>query len=213
MTTGAGMRGALAIPAVRRLWLSQLASWIGDWAGRLAIAGLVYAQTGSPTLTAVVTAVTFLPYLLGPWLVAGLSHVPPRQLLVGADVVRALLFGLLVVHLPIASVLVITFLAALLTPAFEATRAAVMPQVCGEEHLGATATLTQVTTQLAVVVGGVIGGALLTSVGPHSAVLLNAGSFIISAALLIGFAARWPGRRSPYSACAAGRSRPRRRPP
>ena len=42
----------------RRLWLADMVSLLGDWAGRLALAVLVLERTGSPAWAAAVTAVS-----------------------------------------------------------------------------------------------------------------------------------------------------------
>ena len=56
--------GVLRIPDVRRLWISQSLSEVGDWAARLALAVLVYDKSGSALWSAATLAVSYLPYLL-----------------------------------------------------------------------------------------------------------------------------------------------------
>ena len=45
----------LRIRHFRRLWLADIVSLLGDWAGRLALAVLVLDRTGSPAWAAAVT--------------------------------------------------------------------------------------------------------------------------------------------------------------
>ncbi len=66
-----------ASPAFRSLGLAYLVNELGNWLGEIALAILVFDQTGSPIATAALfCAMQFVPALLGPPLVARLE--PPR---------------------------------------------------------------------------------------------------------------------------------------
>ena len=51
--------------ALRRVFVAQAASGFGDWAGRLALAVLVYQRSESAAWAAAVTIVSLLPWM-GP---------------------------------------------------------------------------------------------------------------------------------------------------
>src|SRR3954454_16267840 len=92
----------LAERDARQLWMAQLASHTGDWAGRLALAVLVLQRTGSPALTGLVTTVSLLPWVgLGQLLSTLGDRYPRRQVMVGADLVRAVAFGAMLLPKPI----------------------------------------------------------------------------------------------------------------
>jgi len=70
-------RAAFAIGEFRVLWLATLLSLIGDNLARVALSVLVFQRTASPLLTATVYAMTFLPWVIGGPVLAGLLN--PRR--------------------------------------------------------------------------------------------------------------------------------------
>src|SRR3954451_2043783 len=191
--------------AFRKLWLSQVVSEVGDWAARLALTTVVYARTGSATWAALITVSGLLP-MLGPGqLLASMADRAARRLvLVSADVIRAVVFGVLAFTTPGTSVLlVISVLAGLATVPFEAARSAATLDVTPPEQLPAAMSLGQATQSLALVVGWGVGGLLLVAIGSHGAFAVNAATFLVSAAFLV----RLPARRS-HAAADAGPDNP-----
>ena len=61
----ASYRAVFAVREFRTLWSAQALSYLGDQVAQVAIAVLVYAKTGSPLITALVYALTYLPPILG----------------------------------------------------------------------------------------------------------------------------------------------------
>ena len=61
----------------RALWLAQAISLTGDQLARVAIASLVYRETGFALVTALIYAVTFLPWLIGGPVLGGLADRCP----------------------------------------------------------------------------------------------------------------------------------------
>src|SRR3954452_8787424 len=172
--------------AFRKLWLSQVVSEVGDWAARLALTTVVYARTGSATWAALITVSGLLP-MLGPGqLLASMAdRVDRRLVLVSADAVRAVVFGVLALTTPGTSVLlVISVLAGLATVPFEAARSAATLDVTPTEQLPAAMSLGQATQSLALVVGWGVGGLLLVGIGARGAFAVNATTFMLSAGLL-----------------------------
>ncbi|MHB8341975.1 MAG: MFS transporter [Mycobacteriales bacterium] len=186
----------LADPAVRRLWLAQLQSSLGDWAARLALTVLIYRRTGSALLATLVLAISTVPYLLAPLGLAALRHRPHRLVLVLADLVRAALFAVMALRLPVAVLLGLLLLAALATPVFEATRTAILPTLVPPGRVPDVLALQQITTQSATVGGFLLGGVLLTAIGARPALLVNAATFALSALLIT----RLPAPRAGASA-------------
>jgi MFS family permease len=184
----------LRIPDMRRVWVSQALSEVGDWAARFALAVLVFDRSGSPLLTAATLAVTYLPYLLSPVLTPVAQRFSLRRMMIGSDIVRMLLFALIALPLPTWSLLVLAFVAGLATPPFEAARSAIIPEAAGEERMGDGYALSNVTFQVAQVAGLAVGGAMLLAIGPEAALIMNAATFGVSAVLLTGMTA---GRQPP----------------
>src|SRR3954463_6531841 len=172
--------------AFRKLWLSQVASEVGDWAARLALTTVVYARTGSAMWAALITVSGLLP-MLGPGqLLATIAdRVDRRLVLVAADVLRAVVFGALALSSPgTAVLLVMSVLAGLATVPFEAARAPPTLDVTDPDQLPAAMSLGQATQSLALVVGWGVGGLLLVGIGAHGAFAVNATTFLLSAGLL-----------------------------
>lgn len=202
-----GLLAPLRVRSVRLLWLAKLASEVGDWAGRLALAILVYEQSRSPLATAAVTAVSLAPWLgLGQVLTAVTERYAHRSVMICADLLRLLCFAVLaLVHLPVGVLLAVAFLAAAATPPFEGARAAVLPTACGldqspeapdgaaERLYGQALRLFNATFQTGLLVGYAAGGLLVALISTRGALLVDAATFAVSAALVAGL----PGHRRP----------------
>ena len=73
-------RALFADSEFRSLWLAQAISLTGDQLARVALASMVYKDTGSPFVTALVYALTYLPWLIGGPLLSGLADRYPRRM-------------------------------------------------------------------------------------------------------------------------------------
>ncbi len=172
---------------LRRFWLSQMVSEMGDWIGLLGVAALLYENTNLALAASASLAAMYLPYLFAPWLVGWASKIQPRRLLIGADLIRAGLILLLLVPMPAWGLLALVFLASVPTSIYEATRAAAVPEYAPDEETREDAlVIFQSTQQIASMLGFLLGGAALAFVGFYAAIAMNAASFLISALLLLG---------------------------
>ena len=172
---------------LRRFWVSQMLSEIGDWVGLLGIAALLYEQTGQAVVASASLAALYLPYLFAPWLVGVCSRIPPRTLLIGADLLRGGIIMMLLLPLPAWALLLLVFLASIPTSVYDATRAAAVPEYAPDPETRDDAlVLFQSTQQAATMLGFLLGGAALVFIGYEAAIILNAVSFLISGLLLVG---------------------------
>lgn len=172
---------------LRRFWVSQMVSEVGDWIGLLGVAALLYERTGQAVMAGASLAALYLPYLFSPWLVGWTARIAPRTLLIGADLLRAGLILLLLLPLPAWALLGLAFLASVPTSVYEATRAAAVPEYAPDEATREDAlVLFQSTQQAANMIGFLLGGAALAVVGFGAAIGLNALSFLVSGLLLLG---------------------------
>ena len=184
----------LGVPAFRRLWAAQAVSELGDWAARVALSVLVYTRTGSPAMAGLVTAVSLLPWLgAGQLLTSASERLSRRTVLVTSDLVRAGAFAVAALPLPVPVLLAVVFVAGLATPPFEAARSSLRPELLPPALFGSGIALTSVMEDLSVAVGSLLGGGLLAVLGAEGALLANAGSFALSALLLL----RLPKGRRP----------------
>src|SRR5262245_47552806 len=172
-------REVFAIGEFRTLWLAQVLSYIGDQLAQVALAVLVYHRTGSPLLTAVTYALTYLPPILGGPVLSGLADVFPRRtVMVVCDLLRAALIALMAIKaMPFAGLCTLVFLAVLLGAPFSAARAALLPDVLPGDTYVAGSAINNITHQASQMLGFLAGGALVAVVGTREALGLDAATF------------------------------------
>jgi MFS family permease len=147
---------------------------------------LVYQRTASPLLSAMTFALGHLPWLLGgPFLSALADRLPRHRVLITADVTRAALLGLMSIPgTPLWVLLALLFLVSLCAPPFESARSALMADVLDGDRYAVATSLTNISLQLAQVVGFLAAGALVAALSPSAALLIDGVTFLVSAAWL-----------------------------
>ena len=177
----------------RPLFGSYLLSTVGDELARVALTVLVYQRTDSALLSAVTFAISYLPWLLGGPVLAALADRFPRQrVMITSDVARAGLVALMAVPgMPLPVLLALLLMVSLCSPPFEAARSALMADVLHGDRYAVGLSLCGVTAQLAQLIGFLLGGALLITFSPSTALLLDAAAFAASAVwVTLGMARR-----------------------
>jgi MFS family permease len=199
----ATFREVFAVGEFRPLFGTFLLSTIGDELARVALTVLVYQRTSSPLLSAITFAISYLPWLLGgPVLSTLADRMPRHRVLITSDAVRAALVAVMAIPgLPLPALLVLLFLVAVCSPPFESARSALMADVMEGERYAVATSLTNISLQIAQVVGFLLAGALLAGIGPSPALLLNAATFAVSAVWLAVGLQRRP---APLEATATG---------
>lgn len=175
----------LAVVEFRALWLAQIGSVLGDQLARVALTLEVYQQTRSALLAAVTFAASVVPAFAGGVLLAGLAdRYPRRRVMIACDVVRmVLVLAMTVPGLPVALLVVLLFAVTMAGVPFTSARAAIYPDVlAGELYVLGTAT-TLTTYQLAQVLGFALGGAVVSAAGIRGALVVDAGTFAVSAVI------------------------------
>jgi diguanylate cyclase (GGDEF)-like protein len=177
----------LANREFRAMYIAQALSVAGDQLARIAVALLVFSRSHSALLTGVSYAISYLPWVVGGPLLAGYAdRLPRRSVMVFCDIVRAVVvLAVGIPGMPIAGLLVLVTLVALMEPPFAAARSSLLPDVVGEGDNYATAsTLSNTTNHFGVVVGFALGGAIVAAIGARPAILLDSASFALSALLI-----------------------------
>ncbi|GAA2959311.1 MFS transporter [Streptomyces argenteolus] len=177
----------------RTLWAAFAQSVLGDQLARVALSLLVFERTESAGWTAATYALTSLPALLSGVLLTGLAdRFPRRTVMIGCDLVRAVLVGLMALPgtpLPLLAGLLV--LAQLAEAPFGASQGALMPAVLGERLYERGQRVIMITHQAGQLVGFAVGGVLVVWLGSHVSLGLNAATFLISAVLIrLGVKAR-----------------------
>lgn len=174
------------------LWGGMTVSLLGDGIYFVAIAWQVYALSNAPTALAIVgvawTAPTVLFLLVGG---AISDRRDRRRVLLVANLAEAAAIGAIGV-LSVAGALQLWMLFVLVAiygaaeaffnPSFDA----IVPTLVDAEHFTAASALDQFVRPLAVqLLGPALGGVLLAFTGPGPAFLVDAGTFLVSIALLL----------------------------
>lgn len=114
-----------------------------------------------------------------------------RRLLIGSDLVRAVVFCALPFAGSATAIVVLAGIQGVATGFFRPAVYAGMPNLVDDEELPAATSLLQTVENLTWMIGPVVGGVVLTLEGPGLAYWVNAVTFVLSAALL----ARIPAQR------------------
>ena len=191
----AGAAGVLAPFRHRNftlLWGAMATSLLGDGLFLVALAWQVYALSNGPGAMGVVGVAMTVPHVLCLLLGGVLSdRLERRKLMVLADVIRGVAVGTMGL-LSITGVLQLWHVAALMAvygagnalfgPAFDA----LVPDVVPPDILTQANAVDQFVRPAALrLIGPAIGGWLIAVLGVGAAILINAGTFVISIALVL----------------------------
>jgi predicted MFS family arabinose efflux permease len=184
------------LPGGRRfhlLLLGLATSALGDWLYNVALLALVFGRTGSATWVALTTAARVAPIVvLGPLGGIVADRVDRRTLMIGGDAVRVVLMVALAIvaaaQLPILLAPVLAAAATAASTVAMPSVAASTPQLVDAQDLQRATALRAGIGQGAIVVGPALGAVVLAVSDPALAILLNAGSFAVSAAAMLAIA-------------------------
>jgi predicted MFS family arabinose efflux permease len=182
----ATFREVFGLPEFRALWFAEIMSIFGDQMARVALSVLVYRQTSSAALTGLVYALTFAPSLLGGILLSGIAdRFPRRSVMVAADLIRCVLVLFVAVPgMPLWAMCVFVASATLFNPMFKASQLALLPDILKGERFLTGMAIRNITTQSAQLAGFFGGGVLLNAIDPRVALVINAATFVASAAFV-----------------------------
>ncbi|MFF3560033.1 MFS transporter [Streptomyces sp. NPDC002574] len=192
----AGYRAVFAVREFRAVFAAHVLSLQGTVVSQIALSVLVFRLTASPLLSALTFALGFMPYAVGGTLLAGVAdRLPPRRVLVVCDLLcAACAAGMVLPGTPIAVLLALRGLMAVIAPVFSGTRAASLADILPGDAFVLGRSLIRIVAQGAQVVGFGLGGILLVFLTPRAALLLTAAAFLGSALLLRLGTRRRPAR-------------------
>ncbi|GGO65321.1 MFS transporter [Nonomuraea cavernae] len=183
---GATFREVFAVREFRVLFGGFALLVSGDSIKMLALSVLVYAQTGSPGLSAAAYMAGWLPYIFGGIFLLSLAdRLPPRALMIAGELVRVVVCLLLAyAGLPVPAMLALVLVTGLFSPVFGAAHSALLPEVLPGDAFVLGRSLLGVTSAGAQVAGLAAGGAILTLIGPHGALAVTATLSAVAAVVL-----------------------------
>ena len=179
----------LRLPGFKSLGLAYLINELGNWLGEIALAVLVYDQTGSPMATAALfCGMQFLPALLGPPLVARLENLPARLTLPTLYAAEAAVFGVLALlahEFVFAAVLALAIFDGSIASAARAlTRASAASVLAPSGQLREGNALLNMAFTVGAAAGPAIAGLVVAGAGTATALGADAISFLAVAMLL-----------------------------
>ncbi|GHG06448.1 MFS transporter [Deinococcus piscis] len=171
-------------------WLAGLQSVFGNALTAVVVAVLVYNLTGQASAMGFTLALGMLPALLSPFAGVVVDRVPVRPLLIAGDVLRGLLVlslavGLMTGQAGLFWLNSVVLLSGLITAFTSPATSTLLPQLVQPENLARANGLMGMGTQGAQLVGLLSGAALASLLGQSQTLVLDAATFLISAAALL----------------------------
>ena len=179
---------ALRHRELRLLLSAGLVSLTGDWVLRIGLAYYVYALTGSTLASATMLLASFVPQVVLSSL-AGVfvDRWDLRRTMVTANVLLALgLLPLVTVHRPgqMWIVYLVTVWEGCVQQFFVPAQQSLIPDVVEDTHLISANALNSQNNDLSRLIGSALGGVVTAIGGITMLALVDAASFLISAALI-----------------------------
>jgi MFS family permease len=171
-------------PAFRRYWAGRLASYAGDQIARTALLIAVFDRHGGAAVGWLLLVST-APRLLGPVLGALADRFDQRRLMVGCDTAQAVIYLAIALAMPSLPVLLgLTALGTGFATLFTPAGRSLIPRLVGTERLPAANAQLAAAVNTGIAAGPALGGLLLAGAGLRATLLVNAATFVLSAALL-----------------------------
>jgi MFS family permease len=179
--------GALALlrrrPQFRALWAAIALSYAGSGAATTALTLYIQQTHGTGTAVAAFLIASQAPRLLGP-LAGGIAdRTDLRTVLIGCDLGQAAVFAAVATLPSFGLIIALTALATVLQTSYSPARSALVPNLVEPDELIQANALLGTATNLYVAIGPLVGGLLFAAIGPGAAILVNAVTFLGSAAL------------------------------
>lgn len=174
----------------RNLWSGQIVSLFGDWFNLIASAALISRLTESGLAVGGLFVVRMLaPFLISPLAGVAADRYNRKRLLILADLSRAVIvLGFLFVREPqhIWLLYALTAIQMAISGVFFPTRSAILPDIVSSRELGAANALSSASWSVMLALGAALGGFVAGEWGIYPAFIIDALTFLLSAAFIAG---------------------------
>src|SRR5689334_10907255 len=181
----------------RQLWLGQVVSQMGDWFDTIALYTIILSLTGSGRNVGLLLVARFVPsFLFGPISGVVADRFSRQRIMIISDLLRALVvLGFLFVRRAdqLWIVYVLTVMQLGLSTFFEPAKTAAIPSIVEDRELVAANAISSVTWSAMLTIGAAIGGLITGLFGTDVAFILDALTYLLSAALIASI--RLPKRK------------------
>jgi MFS family permease len=167
-----------------RLWVGQGISFVGDFVSTVALVILVVDLSDSASAVGGLLVARLIPTLASPLVGVLADRLDRRAILVASDLARAALILAAVFTRDLVGLYVLVFLMGLARTFFNPTIRAAFPSVVGEGDLTRANALISGTFSVSYAVGPALGGLLVAATSVNAAFVLDAATYLISAAFL-----------------------------
>ena len=172
----------------RLLWLGQVVSQMGDWFNTIALYTIILKLTGSGRDVGLLLVARFVPsFLFGPISGVVADRFSRQRIMIISDLLRALVvLGFLFVRRPdqLWIIYVLTVFQLGLSTFFEPAKTAAIPSLVEDRELVAANAISSVTWSAMLTIGAAIGGVTTGWFGTDVAFILDAATYLLSAALI-----------------------------
>jgi predicted MFS family arabinose efflux permease len=172
----------------RLLWLGQVVSQMGDWFNTIALYTIILKLTGSGRDVGLLLVARFVPsFLFGPMSGVLADRFSRQRIMIWSDLLRAfVVLGFLFVRSAdqLWILYVLTVLQLGLSTFFEPAKTAAIPSVVEDRELVAANAISSVTWSVMLTLGAAIGGVMTDLFGTDVAFVLDAATYVLSAALI-----------------------------
>src|ERR1044071_7159052 len=181
----------------RQLWLGQVVSQMGDWFDTIALYTIILKLTGSGRDVGLLLVARFVPsFFFGPISGVIADRFSRQRIMIVSDILRAVVvLGFLLVRRPehLWIIYVLTVFQLGLSTFFEPAKTAAIPSIVEDRELVAANAISSVTWSAMLTIGAAIGGFITSLFGTDVAFILDAVTYLLSAALIASI--RVPKRR------------------
>lgn len=169
----------------RNLWYGQVISELGDWLNTIAIYSLILQLSGSGMAVATAMMAKLLPiFFVSPIAGVIIDRTSRKRVMIASDVLRFIIvLGFLLVNDEGDLWLVYTLVVLEISMAgfFEPARSAIIPSLIARKDLVTANALSGSTWSIMLAFGAAVGGLVVGLFGIHTAFILDAFTFLLSA--------------------------------
>ncbi len=172
----------------RQVWLGQVVSQLGDWFNTIALYTIILNLTGSGRDVGLLLVARFLPsFVFGSFSGVLADRFSRRSIMIVSDLLRAVVvLGFLFVRRAdqLWIIYVLTVLQLGLSTFFEPAKTAAIPSLVSDRELVAANAISSVTWSVMLTLGAAVGGVVTGLFGTDVAFILDALTYLVSAALI-----------------------------
>ncbi|MDC5698378.1 MFS transporter [Intrasporangium calvum] len=182
----------LRVPRYLPVFLAGALSMWGDYVARVTIAAVVFERTRSPLATATTLAISFVPTFLGRSLLGPVvDRFRYKHVLVASHAARAVcvlvLLWLVTTAAPLVSIFTALFVLELIGGAASASSLVLITDLFEHDRplYSRAVALSAMSEQLNQALGLALGGGLVALVGPQVGLLIDLGTFLVAAIVIL----------------------------